>query len=120
VRHKAGARPLNSGVRPHWMRLSKDQSRKRWSEVRDLWLGWDPIGVMSMPNWPRDEYDSYLGPTLRLLESSASLDEIVHYLTTIELEHMGLNETAAARMKRRSFAAQLKKWYEASWPGSTV
>ena len=22
---------------------------------------WDPIGVMDDPEWPRDEYDSYIG-----------------------------------------------------------
>ena len=75
------------------MRLTKQQSRKRWREVRDLWCEWDPIRVTSLPNWPHDEYGSYPGPTLRLLESGASLQEISAYLTWAELEQMGLSDS---------------------------
>jgi len=59
------------------MRLSKDQSRQRWRQMRELWNEFDPIGIMGMADWPRDEYESYLGQTLRLLESRASVDELV-------------------------------------------
>ena len=34
---------------------------------RILWEDWDPIGVMSDPEWPRDEYDSYIGDIYRFL-----------------------------------------------------
>ena len=49
--------------------LTKEQSRARWAEVRALWCDWDPIGVMpsAESDWPLDEYDAYLGQTLRLL-----------------------------------------------------
>lgn len=30
------------------MRLTKELSRQRWSEIRDLCREWDPIGVMQM------------------------------------------------------------------------
>ena len=102
------------------MRLSKEQSRQRWAEVRSLWCEWDPIGVMTMTDWPRDEYDAYLGPTLRLLESGASQGQLVEYLAQIELEHMGLSESERARSRRAAFAGQLKAWYEAQWPDSHV
>ena len=102
------------------MRLSKEQARERWSQARSLWCEWDPIGVMSMPDWPRDEYDSYLGPTLRLLESDASTQQLVEYLAKIELEHMGLAESECARTRRDEFAVQLKNWYATQWPQSHV
>jgi len=102
------------------MRLNKSESRKRWSEIRSLWCEWDPIGVMSMPDWPRDEYDSYLGPTLRLLEKDASVQEVMQYLAWAELEHMGLSESPQAHTRRQAFATQLKEWYEKDWADSHV
>jgi hypothetical protein len=102
------------------VRLTKERSRKRWAAVRDLWCKWDPIGVMSMSDWPRDEYDSYLGPTLRLLESGASQQEIARYLAEVTLEHMGLSETPAAKRSRLTFAAELREWYATNWAGSYV
>ncbi|HEU4601211.1 MAG TPA: hypothetical protein VFS24_04545 [Steroidobacteraceae bacterium] len=102
------------------MRLSKEQSRERWAQVRSLWFEWDPIGVMSLANWPRDEYDAYLGPTLRLLESNASEEELIRYLTEIELGHMGLSESEQASSNRSAFAKRLREWYDAQWPQSSV
>jgi hypothetical protein len=69
-------------------RLDKSDSRERWRQIRDLWNEFDPIGVMGMEDWPRDEYDSYLGPTLRLLEQDASLEEIQKYLAFVTLEYV--------------------------------
>jgi hypothetical protein len=100
------------------VRLTKEQSQKRWNEVRDLWCAWDPIGVMSMLDWPRDEYDAYLGPTLRMLESGASLQEISAYLEWAELDHMGLSDNEQARSHRLVFAAKLREWYQKHWADS--
>lgn len=102
------------------MRLDKPQSRERWRQVRELWLEFDPIGVMGMSDWPRDEYDSYLGPTLRLLEHSASIDDLQNYLAQVTLEHMGMSDSPHFEMSRRNFAKRLKDWYEAQWRGSHV
>ncbi len=102
------------------MSLTKQQSRKRWREIRDLWCEWDPIGVTSLEDWPQDEYDSYLGPSLRMLETDASLQEICTYLAWVELEQMGLSETPAAQSGRLAFAARLREWYEKHWAGSRV
>ena len=44
-------------------RLDKEASRQRWRELRDKWIKYDPIGVMDSFDWPRDEYDAYVGPT---------------------------------------------------------
>src|SRR5215475_3807442 len=102
------------------MRLTKVDSRRRWSEVRGLWCQHDPIGVRPGAGGPDDEYDSYLGPTLRLLESGASLQKIVDYLTSVEVDHMGSTDTPAALLRRKVFAAQLREWYEKRWPNSSV
>ena len=103
------------------MRLSKDQSRKRYAEIRDLWAKWDPIGVYSLADdWPRDEYDAYLGPTLRRLESGATIEALERYLAYVELEHMGLSENEKVKARRLSFAAELREWYGKHWAGTHV
>ena len=88
--------------------------------MRELWLEFDPIGVMGMSDWPRDEYDGYLGPTLRLLEQNASMDALQRYVAQVTLEHMGLTDSPQREMHRRHFAKRLKDWYEANWPDSHV
>jgi hypothetical protein len=75
---------------------------------------------MGLKDWPRDEYDAYLGPTLRLLEGGASLDEMVSYLAEVELGRMGLSETADAQKSRVAFAGRLLDWYAKDWPATTV
>ena len=85
--------------------------------MRALWNGWDPIGVSDAV---QDEYDSCLGPTLRLLENHASVEELEHYLAFVTLEHMGLSEVPDGVSLRRQFASQLLAWYETNWPHTTV
>jgi hypothetical protein len=102
------------------MRLTKEQSRTRWAAARELWCKWDPIGVMGLKDWPRDEYDAYLGPTLRLLEAGASLEKIASYLAEVELGRMGLSDTHEAQKARLAFAGRLLEWYATDWPATTV
>ena len=103
------------------MRLTKDQSRRRYAEMRDLWAKWDPIGVFLLAEgWPRDEYDAYLGPTLRHLESGASIEELSAYLAYVEIEYMGLSENELVEARRLSFAEELREWYERNWAGTHV
>ena len=54
--------------------------------VRD----WDPIGVMDDPEWPRDEYDSYIGEIYRYLARDESSEFIARHLCFIEETAMGL------------------------------
>jgi hypothetical protein len=99
------------------MRLDKSKSRERWSQLRALWNEWDPIGVADAV---QDEYDSYLGPTLRLLESHASVAQLEHYLADVTLGHMGLSDVPEGASLRHKFVLQLNTWYEANWPDSSV
>jgi hypothetical protein len=70
---------------------------------------------MSQDDWPRDEYDSYLGPTLRLLEADASMDEIIKYLAFIEIEYIGMSDTVSSSIRRQEFAQKLQSWYAMKW-----
>jgi hypothetical protein len=102
------------------MTLSKEQSRLRWSEIRDLWNKWDPIGVLPAMGGPLDEYDSYLGPSLRLLEQGASPNEIEGYLEEIIGNHMGLGTHGVNYVRTTAFATKLSSWFSSRWPGSHV
>ena len=95
--------------------LDKTQSRQRIAEIRQLWNGWDPIGVVG-GNGPDDEYDGYLAPTLRLLERNATIEEIVAYLKWVTLEHMGLPQVASPE----DFAQRLREWFKSKWEGTRV
>ncbi len=97
--------------------LSKAESRKRWSEIRDLLNEWDPIGVTSLSDWPRDEYECLAGPLLRLLEASASQSEIAGYLRGEIENHFGLDPS---RYDFLVVAARLQAWFAERWSGSHV
>jgi hypothetical protein len=89
-------------------RLTKEQSQARWSELQALFCEWDPIGVMSDPEWPRDEYDCMVGPSLRLLEAGGTDEEIAEYLHREMTEHFGLS---GDRPNCSSFAKRLGAWF---------
>jgi hypothetical protein len=48
---------------------------------------WDPIGVSSEID---DEYDFYVNDIKNLLQKKASVEQIAHYLVSIEEDRMGL------------------------------
>lgn len=98
-------------------KLTKQESRERWSQLRDLICAWDPIGVMDDPAWPNDEYDCLVGPVMRILESGASPDEITKYLSHEIKSHFGLDPRYR---EFDPFAAQLRGWFDEKWPSSTV
>jgi hypothetical protein len=75
---------------------------------------------MGLKDWPRDEYDAYLGPTLRLLEGGASLEEIASYLSEVELCRMGLSDTPEVQKARVAFAERLRNWYAQDWPATSL
>jgi hypothetical protein len=95
--------------------LDKTQSRQRIAEIRQLWNEWDPIGV-ALGDPADDEYNSYLAPTLRLLERDASAEEIVAYLKWVTLEHMALPQID----NPEAFAERLRHWFKSKWEGTRV
>lgn len=95
--------------------LTKEQSRKRWRQLRDFWNEWDPIGVSPNNSGPTDEYDSYLGETLRRLESNSSIDELAKYLSWVVGDYMGMGSTGVECSKPIEFAERLHSWFSKSW-----
>ena len=51
---------------------------------------WDPIGVMNDPEWPRDEYDAYIGEIYKFLARGESEEFIARHLCFLEEKMMGL------------------------------
>ena len=98
--------------------LAKQQYRRRFSELRDLWCQRDPIGVMDQPNWPRDEYDTYVGRSMRMLESNATDDEFTEYLNYIVGEYIGLGKAGIEFSKPSEFVKTMRNWFESNWEGS--
>lgn len=97
-------------------RLDKQASRQRWRELRDLWNEYDPIGVMGGPDSPQDEYEAYVGQTMRLLEQGANAAEIKKYLRTVS-QHMGLR-FGGWRAKR--YSNRFVRWYQERWRDTIV
>lgn len=99
-------------------RLSKIESRKRWKELRDLWNEFDPIGVFDFDpsEWPLDEYESYCGPSMRLLEQNASTSELEAYVRSA-LDDMGIGGGEEAI---RIFAKRMQIWFQKNWTDTLV
>ena len=65
--------------------------------IRDVFIReWDPIGVMDDPEWPRDEYDSYIGGVYGRLVRGESAESIAQHLCAIEESAMGLGQVSAS------------------------
>ena len=77
------------------------------SEIRQIFVeDWDPIGVMDDPDWPRDEYDAYIGEVHGFLERGESAEFIARHLCFIEDQKMGLGSLPLSA--RLSVAQKLK------------
>jgi hypothetical protein len=97
--------------------LSKEQSRARWAELRGLLNEWDPIGVMSTPEGPRDEYDCLAGPVMRMLEAGVSQGQIADFLRQEMTEHFGLPSEPDGV---RAVARRIRKWFQQRWAGTMM
>ena len=88
-----------------------NEQRARATEIaeaiRDVLVNdWDPIGVMDDPDWPRDEYDSYIGQIHAFLERGESAEFLARHLCFIEDKLIGLG--APLVELRMSAALKLK------------
>jgi hypothetical protein len=84
--------------------------------LRSLWNEWDPIGVASPAL--QDEYDSYLAPTLSMLERGATEDGLAEYLSHLVRDYIGLGEEGVEYSKPREFARDLQAWFKSRKEGS--
>ncbi len=79
---------------PKYPVMSKERSCEVRVQIRHVFNEvWDPIGVMSDPEWSRDEYDGYLGRMFELM-ANASDQEISAYLTEC-VARMGMDASRA-------------------------
>ena len=93
--------------------LTKKRVRQQWSELRDLLNGWDFIGVMDDPNWPRDEYECLIEPLMRRLESGQTVAELSQFLEENLRDHFGMHRVDDLD----DFAGRLKSWFDEKWLG---
>jgi len=74
--------------------MPKERSREVRCAIRKVFIEvWDPIGVMTSPDWPRDEYDGYIGRVFELLVLGGSDDEIGEYLVWASAVNMRVGGT---------------------------
>lgn len=68
-----------------------DVSEQRTAAIRQILNDdWDPIGVKGDPEWPQDEYDSYIADIEGFLDRGESAEFIARHLCFIEDALMGL------------------------------
>ncbi len=70
--------------------------RLRHRKVCEVLRQWDPIGVLSDPTCPRDEYDSYSPQFMRILDSGPALDDLVRWMTDLATTRMGIDSVDRA------------------------
>jgi hypothetical protein len=89
------------------MQSKKLRANEIENSIREILASeWDPIGVMSDPEWPRDEYDSYITRIYNALARGESAEYIAADLCFIEDKIMGLG--APPLSARLSVAVRLK------------
>jgi len=98
-------------------RLSKKESRQRYAEGRKLWNEFDPIGVVA--DGILDEYDGYVGPSIRASEAGDQV-KLVDHVKWAVFENMGLSPTGELKMAVNAFAVKFMDWYRANWVDTVV
>jgi hypothetical protein len=79
------------------MPTREQQAEEIMNAIRGILVSdWDPIGVMDDPDWPRDEYDGYIGEIYRFLARGESAEFIARHLCFIEEKLMGLGSISPA------------------------
>ena len=67
--------------------------------IREVFLcDWDPIGIGNDPDWPRDEYDSYIGEVYQCLVRGESAEFIARHLCLIEEARIGTGRIDQAKL----------------------
>ena len=88
-----------------------ERLRFKLSRLREIgWTLWDPIGLNGAEGTPDDEYDNYLLHAAARLEKDASVEEVAHFLTSIEIEHMELEDRWSAMARATAAAAALRDY----------
>jgi len=80
-------------------------------KVMELLRAWDPVGVLDDRDWPRDEYDMYSAPIVRMLDDGVSEDDLYDHLKRIVTERM---EIPCDEVKTRRTARELMEFWKES------
>jgi hypothetical protein len=78
------------------------------TELRELLLRWDPIGVVREPDWPQDEYDAFIDPITERLREGAGEAELTEFLEGAVREHLGLEPN---HEREAALARELVRWW---------
>jgi hypothetical protein len=97
------------------MRISKEDSRRRWRELRDAVNNWDPVGLIAS-GAPVDEYECLVGPLMRMLEAGSGSEQIASYLNQDVPNHFGVSKPKGAQ----DFSNQIVGWFSIRWKDTTV
>jgi len=77
--------------------------------VREILMQeWDPIGVAGIPDWPRDEYDSYIPGVFGLLQKGTNVDQLAAHLDAITAGPIGMKPDE--QRSRAAATAVLEVW----------
>jgi hypothetical protein len=69
-------------------------------KVMECLRKWDPIGVFSIDSdWPKDEYDGYSGPIVRMLDAGISAKDLAKHLRGLAEKNMGCQCDRAKTME---------------------
>jgi hypothetical protein len=94
------------------MRLTAQQLRERYSELRDIVNEWDPVDLIA-DGAPVEEYDCLVGPVLRRLEEHQPASAIAEYLMEAFGDHFGVPLRDPGNCAQRAIA-----WYSEKWPNT--
>ena len=71
--------------------LQRLAGKEAMAAIRSILLSdWDPIGIGDDPEWPRDEYDGYIGELHTFIQRGETAEFIARHLCFIEDKLMGL------------------------------
>ena len=70
--------------------MNKEELYKKINDI--LWEEWDPINLNKDPEWPKDEYESYVPQIYTLLSNGADEKVIGSVLNKIADKTMGMAE----------------------------
>jgi len=86
---------------------NRDRTRESQRQVRDLLLGWDPIGVAGTDS-AEDEYDFMISPLMHLLHDGADREAIARWIAS-QRDYMGLGPDDLGADRR--LAVDLANWW---------
>jgi len=89
------------------------QNLRRYDEARRLWNEFDPL-LAALPGGVEDEYDSYIGPSLRVCMSGGSKDDLLTYIEQVIYETMGLTKSPQLDRSISTFTERFYHWFRTS------